>query len=266
MRPLVVVAVDEVIELGLLLEEVFAGRLDGRSSPERTRIGDVPGAFGERQCDTMNTLRVNEAAWVAAARGHEVTVFSASGEVGGKARLRAPLPGGETITSIYDYQYAAALRAGAKFRLAHKASVEDVMQLRPDAVVLACGSTMIPPDWLPPSEREYVPDLRMAMQEMSRIKSQQPGTAVIFGADHSEGTYAAAQALIALFERVVIVTPRDTIATEMQLVTRQGVLRRMAELHVQVISLATPIWSQSSSSGLSNTRMSTRVLAEQFSM
>jgi NADPH-dependent 2,4-dienoyl-CoA reductase/sulfur reductase-like enzyme len=66
-----------------------------------------------------------EAAWVAAARGHEVTVFSASGEVGGKARLLATLPGGETITSIYDYQYAAALRAGAKFRLAHKASVED---------------------------------------------------------------------------------------------------------------------------------------------
>ena len=33
-----------------------------------------------------------EAAWVAAARGHEVTVLGRSREAGGKARLRASLP------------------------------------------------------------------------------------------------------------------------------------------------------------------------------
>ena len=45
-----------------------------------------------------------EAAWVAAARGHRVTVFGASAEVGGKTRLHAQLPGGESLSSIYDYQ------------------------------------------------------------------------------------------------------------------------------------------------------------------
>ncbi|MCS6932042.1 MAG: NAD(P)-binding protein, partial [Acetobacteraceae bacterium] len=36
-----------------------------------------------------------EAAWVAAARGHEVTLFGRSAEPGGRTRLRARLPGGE---------------------------------------------------------------------------------------------------------------------------------------------------------------------------
>ena len=56
-----------------------------------------------------------EAAWVAAARGHDVTVFGASDAIGGKAWLREQLPGGETVSSIYDYQTVAARRAGARF-------------------------------------------------------------------------------------------------------------------------------------------------------
>ena len=57
-----------------------------------------------------------EAAWIAAARGHDVTVFGRSGEIGGKTRLRALLPGGEALSSIYDYQHAAALRGRRAFR------------------------------------------------------------------------------------------------------------------------------------------------------
>ncbi|MEY3137888.1 MAG: hypothetical protein RL580_1620 [Pseudomonadota bacterium] len=41
-----------------------------------------------------------EAAWIAAARGHEVTVFGASTDVGGKTRLHAALPGGESLSSV----------------------------------------------------------------------------------------------------------------------------------------------------------------------
>jgi NADPH-dependent 2,4-dienoyl-CoA reductase/sulfur reductase-like enzyme len=44
-----------------------------------------------------------EAAWVAAARGHAVTVCGAADVIGGKAWLREKLPGGETVSSIYDY-------------------------------------------------------------------------------------------------------------------------------------------------------------------
>ena len=94
---------------------------------------------------------------------------------------------------------------------------------------------MIPPDWLPATVRAegWVSDLRPALVEVLRHEGHQAGTVVLFDADHTEATYAAAAALHARFDRVVIVTPRDTIATDVQLVTRQGILRRLAEQRVR---------------------------------
>jgi hypothetical protein len=72
---------------------------------------------------------------------------------------------------------------------------------------------------------------------------------VLFDADHTEGTYAAAEALRARFDRVVIVTPRDTIATDVAMTTRQGILRRMAEQRVEVMTLCEPRWSDACAEG-----------------
>jgi 2,4-dienoyl-CoA reductase-like NADH-dependent reductase (Old Yellow Enzyme family) len=192
-----------------------------------------------------------EAAWVAAARGHDVTVFGASGVIGGKAWLREQLPGGETVSSIYDYQTVAARRAGATFVLGRAATVADIVATSPDAVILATGSSMIPPDWLPAAvcAEGWVTDLRTAMLEVLRHDGRQPGTAVVFDADHTEGTYAAAEALRSRFASVVIVTPRDTIAADVQMVTRQGIMRRMAEQRIEVITLSEPRWSDACAEG-----------------
>ena len=110
---------------------------------------------------------------------------------------------------------------------------------------------MIPPDWLPADVRAegWVPDLRTALVETLRHASRQPGTAVLFDTDHTEATYASAQALRARFDRVVIVTPRDTIATDVQMVTRQGILRRMAEQRIEIITLCEPRWSDACADG-----------------
>ena len=181
-----------------------------------------------------------EAAWVAAARGHRVTVLGASAEVGGKARLHAQLPGGESLSSIYDYQHSRALREGVAFELGIGASEADVLALKPDAVVMAAGSRMLSPEWLPAELRAsgLVPDLRTAIASLLRFKARQSGTAVIYDMDHTEGTYAAAELLYARFERVVIVTPRDTIATMASLVTRQGILRRLNAMRIRTLVLS----------------------------
>ena len=197
-----------------------------------------------------------EAAWVAAARGHEVTVFGASSVVGGKAWWREKLPGGETVSSIYDYQTVAAERSGVNFNLGQEVSLNDLIEHRPDSVILATGSTMIRPFWLPEDivAEGWVVDLRSAMTDVLRHKGLQSGaieagTAVIYDTDHTEAVYAAAEALQARFAKTVIVTPRDTIATDVPLVNRQGILRRMAEQRIEVVTMAEPVWSDSIADG-----------------
>ena len=193
-----------------------------------------------------------EAGWVAAARGHEVTILSASAQVGGKAWLRSQLPGGEEVSSVYDYQTVAAMRAGAKLELGVVADADTIASFNPDQVILATGASMIPPAWLPKQVQRdgIVLDLRETIAELLKVTFKQPGTAVIFDMDHTESTYAAAERLHALFERVVILTPRHSLADDMAIVTRQGVLRRIYSKKIDVHLLAHPIWDAGMEDGV----------------
>lgn len=192
-----------------------------------------------------------EAAWIAAARGHRVTVLGSGAQIGGKAWLRSHFPGGEEVSSIYDYQTVAAMRGGAKIELGRHVNVADVVSLEPDVVVLATGATMIAPSWLPVTVRDegFVLDLRETMLGLKDVTFKQPGTAVIFDMDHTEGTYAMAERLNELFEHVVILTPRHSLADDMAVVTRQGVLRRLYSKKIEIQLLAVPVWNDEVENG-----------------
>lgn len=197
-----------------------------------------------------------EAAWVAAARGHEVTVLAAAAEVGGKARLQALLPGGESLSSVYDYQRLAASRAGVKFEFGLRAGVEDILALRPDAVVLACGATPSWPAWLAEEYRDELlfPDIRQAAAALVGRRGRETGTAVVFDQDHTAFTYAATEMLLQRFSQVVLVTPRPGLAAEEPLVNRQGIYRRLYGKGVEVITLSEPVLGDEFAEGVLSTR------------
>ena len=188
-----------------------------------------------------------EAASTAAARGHTVIVLGRSDAVGGKTRLLASLPLGESLSSIYDYQQLAATRSGVQFRLGAEASLQDILDLRPDAVVLATGSTMTWPVGLPVALQQagLVADLRDAIPALVSLRQRQKGTAVLYDMDQTEGTYAAAEFLRDRFERVVLLSPRETIAEEVVLVMRQRILRRFHERGIEVKTMVEPVWTDS---------------------
>ena len=184
-----------------------------------------------------------EAAWVAAQRGHEVTVFGAGPSYGGKLALLSRLPGSEQVSSVYDYQIVKGTQAGVRYEYGVMASEADILSLQPDTVVLATGGTqnwpaMLPVDW---RDEGFVPDLRTTAAMLLDGFPRQPGTALLFDSDHTAGTYASAELMTQIFDRVVIATPRPNIGADEALVVTQVIDRRMAMLGVEVIPLVEPL-------------------------
>ncbi|WP_421955850.1 FAD-dependent oxidoreductase [Polaromonas sp.] len=213
---------------------------------KQDEIGPLPPAATPRRIAIAGAgIAGLEAAMTAARRGHEVTVFGASAEVGGKTRLHAAMPVAESLSSIYDYQFVQAGLAGVRFELGQMVSAQTLIDLAPDAVVLATGAAMTWPPCLPETLQAegLVQDLREAMGTLSGTTQPQAGTAVVLDMDHTDGTYSAIERLRDLFERVVVLTPRERIAEDTSLATRQRVQRRFHERGIEVICLVEPQWT-----------------------
>jgi 2,4-dienoyl-CoA reductase-like NADH-dependent reductase (Old Yellow Enzyme family) len=80
-----------------------------------------------------------EAAWVAAARGHDVVLLERDEELGGKVRLAAALPGRSELADFAHWRAGECRRRGVDLRLGVEADAEVVLGLAPDAVVVATG-------------------------------------------------------------------------------------------------------------------------------
>src|SRR5262249_13999955 len=80
-----------------------------------------------------------EAAWVAAARGHEVILLEREHELGGKIRRAAELPGRAEIRDFAAWRAAECERRGVDIRLNCEATADSVTALEPDAVIVATG-------------------------------------------------------------------------------------------------------------------------------
>ncbi|MFT4769451.1 MAG: 2,4-dienoyl-CoA reductase-like NADH-dependent reductase (Old Yellow Enzyme family) [Glaciecola sp.] len=183
-----------------------------------------------------------EVAWVAATRGHSVTLVGRTDGVGGKTRVHADLPGGENLSSVYDYQYLAGQRAGVQFLFNQQASLQDILALAPDTVVLATGATMSVPDFIPPEyvSEGVITDIRQLVVDLASSTFKESGTLVLVDKDHTEMTYAAAEFLAERFERVIVVTPRDRIASDCSLINRQKIYTSLHRSGVRIITSCEP--------------------------
>lgn len=173
-----------------------------------------------------------EAAWVAAARGHGVTVFSGSDQLGGALRLEAALPGRREMARIIAHQKHLGDRYGVEFVFNRAASAEFIRAYDPDAVVLATGSSQRLPVGLTAGER--VMSARDYVAGGGTGGDAGGGLAVLIDEDHGPAVYGVADLLAERFDRVILVTSRPRIAGGVNHCSAIGVFRRLYAAGVEI--------------------------------
>jgi 2,4-dienoyl-CoA reductase-like NADH-dependent reductase (Old Yellow Enzyme family)/thioredoxin reductase len=179
-----------------------------------------------------------QAARIAAQRGHDVTLFGASSQLGGKLRWEAALPGREEYHNLIAWMERQARDAGVKAELGQAASINNVLTLKPDSVIVATGSHQRQPD-------NFVGGGICARDWRERSNGGRVGgTVVLFDMDHSAATYAVADALAQRCRRLVLLTPRQQIARNVNYCSAIGIYRRLYEANVEIVLSAEPVTLQ----------------------
>lgn len=84
----------------------------------------------------------------AAERGHDVTVWEKSKQIGGQLNLAVVSPGKQEMCKWLTHLNYRAKKAGVKFEFKKEATVESVKGFAPDAVVVATGATPLIPTFI----------------------------------------------------------------------------------------------------------------------
>jgi 2,4-dienoyl-CoA reductase-like NADH-dependent reductase (Old Yellow Enzyme family) len=151
-----------------------------------------------------------EAAWVAAARGHRVTLLERSAQLGGKIRLAQLLPGRAEIADFADWRAAECARRGVTIRLGREATVDSILALRPEAVIVATGgratkvgSSKFFPMPVVGSEQAFVVDHEAAVAAPEQLGKR----IVIFDAVGHIEAIGLGELLASMHREVTVITP-----------------------------------------------------------
>ncbi len=165
-----------------------------------------------------------ETAWVAAARGHRVTLLEKAQQLGGKIRLAQQLPGRGELSDFADWRAGEAERRGVDVRLGVDATADAVLALEPDAVVVATGgkatisgSSYFHPMPVAGSDQDWVYDhetaLRKALDDPDSLGDR---IVILDGVGHIEAI-GLGELLASQGREAVIVTPLPSpIALDME--------------------------------------------------
>jgi 2,4-dienoyl-CoA reductase-like NADH-dependent reductase (Old Yellow Enzyme family) len=197
--------------------EEYWGEIHPTSNPKRVVI--VGG--GPAGC---------EAARVAAAAGHKVTLFESESALGGQTNIAAKGPGRTDFAEVGRYFGVELKRLGVDVRLNTWASGDDVLALSPDEIFMATGGTPRVPDHI---EGIDGPNVVQAWDVFNGVAETGQRVLVLDDEHHIQGLNVS-ELLASQGKEVELVTREFEVGRHVEPNTRMATLRRVDELGVRL--------------------------------
>jgi 2,4-dienoyl-CoA reductase-like NADH-dependent reductase (Old Yellow Enzyme family)/thioredoxin reductase len=173
-----------------------------------------------------------EAARVAAERGHKVILFEKNNKLGGTLNLAALPPQKEPLAQLVEYLTNQVTQLGVDIRCGVEATMESILKIRPDAVIVAGGAVQVIPS-IPGIDR---PNVFTAIDVLAGKASAGPRVAIIGGGMVGCET---AHYLASRGHSVTVVEILENMASDVEVVAvRQRLMTGINEKGVRQITSA----------------------------
>ena len=163
-----------------------------------------------------------ETARVAAARGHEVSLYEKGPELGGLTLLAAKAPARDGLLDIGRYLTYQMKLAGVDVHLNIEATPDLVRKARPEVVIVANGSLIMTPD-IPGVDQDNVVDARDVLSGKAQVGQN---VLVIAGEYHIQAL-SVADLLASQGKKVEIVCDEYATGWQLDVMTRHAVHQRL---------------------------------------
>lgn len=170
-----------------------------------------------------------EAAWIAAARGHNVILYEKNSTLGGQFRIAAISPLKQDIARAIFYYIHMCKKHGVYFKMGVEATVGQIIAEKPDGVIIATGSRPIIPDIIGINMN------RVATAWDILEGKKQAGKKVLIVGRGMVGCEVA-DFLGEHLHSVTLVEMLSEIAKDLPLAIRYFLIRRLKEYDVQILT------------------------------
>ncbi len=201
---------------------------DPTSGRERDLGRLVPATASRRVVVVGGGVAGLEAARVAGLRGHRVTVLERLPELGGQVRLARRAPGRAELGAVADQLVWAVERQRVDVRCGTEATVERILALEPDAVVVATGSEARLPDLADGHDRLVA---ARAALEGAMVGDR----VVVFDSKGDMVGLTTADWLAGRRHRVTVVTPHRSPGPGIEPMSRRLLYQRLLDQTVEFV-------------------------------
>jgi 2,4-dienoyl-CoA reductase-like NADH-dependent reductase (Old Yellow Enzyme family)/thioredoxin reductase len=172
-----------------------------------------------------------EAARVAKARGHDVSLWEKGDELGGMVLLAAKPPTREDLGELPRYYKYQMKMLNVDVHLNSEVTSETVEKEKPDVVIVATGSLPLVPDDVPGIDQDNV--VNNVRDVLSGKVEVGQNVLIVDAQGHIHGL-GTADFLVQQGKKVEIVTPWQGVGEDMEQITRLALLRRLAWSGVKI--------------------------------